>query len=449
MALEDIVNVTITTSTQMPTRVGFGTPAVYGYHTAFADKHRAFKSLTALAAAGITSTGVGAGTYHAVAAAFAQNPRPKEVKVLKRTNAFTQIIELTPLNATAGSTYAFDIGPLGGTQSAIARTVPGASSIAAECTALAAAINTALGGTQASGASGTKVVITNATPGMLLQVSNRITTPAGQLEIFDATAAPAAIVADLDAVALLDNDWYGLALDSNSKDEVVIAAGWAESNTKIFGYNTADTACGKSASTTDVMATLQTSSYFRTFGLFNGQSLLTFAGMAWLGEELPKDPGSSQYGMKTLAGVPADSSVDDTAYGVILGKNGNVYQRIAGVAFTYKGKMAAGEWIDTITGRDWMVARMKERVLGLLLNNDKVPFTDTGIAMVENEVRGQCEDAIAVGFLAASPAPTITVPLAADVSAADKAARILRDVTFSGKLAGGVIATEISGNISV
>jgi hypothetical protein len=97
---------------------------------------------------------------------------------------------------------------------------------------------------------------------------------------------------------------------------------------------------------------------------------------------------------------------------------------------------------------DWLQARLRERLIGLLANNAKVPFTDAGIALVVAEIRAQLQQGVAVGGLAESPAFTISAPLASDVSSVDRAARTLPDVTFSARLAGAIHAIELTGNIA-
>ena len=44
---------------------------------------------------------------------------------------------------------------------------------------------------------------------------------------------------------------------------------------------------------------------------------------------------------------------------------------------------------------------------------------------------------------------TVTVPLAADVPAADKANRLLPDMKFNAKLAGAIHSTEIDGVVTL
>jgi hypothetical protein len=130
-------------------------------------------------------------------------------------------------------------------------------------------------------------------------------------------------------------------------------------------------------------------------------------------------------------------------------KDANTYEAIAGVNITREGTMASGEFIDVIRGVDWLHARLQERIYSRLVNLDKIPFTDAGIAIIEAEVRAQLQTGIDNGFLTANPAPTVTVPLAADVSANDKASRLLPDIEFTAYLAGAVHKVQIDGVVTL
>jgi len=440
--LEDFVTVNITTISQSPSQVGFGTPLVAGYHTAFLDKVRTYTKLSDLVADGITSSGVGAGIYHAASKIFSQNPKVQKIKVGKRTNPFTQVIDLTPTSATQGDIYSFDFGELGLSIFTLTRTVPGASSIAAECVAIKALIDGLALGVTVTTPGSAKVTVTANTPGKLFNVKNRTV----NLKIFDATALPAGLSTDLDQIRAFDDDWYAVCLDSNSKAEVVSVAAWTETQFKIFGYHTADTDCSAGVGG-NVALTLKASNYFRTFGLFDSKELLSYAAAGWIGEELPFIPGSSTWALKTIKAVTTDvvSASEQTQ---LVTANLNSYTAVAGLSVTWKGVSAAGEFIDIAVGRDWLQARLKERVFGALYGARKVPYTDGGIAIIKNEVNGQLQIAIRTGFLAADPAPVVIAPLAKDVPLVDKTNRVLNNVTFSATLAGAIHAVTINGTIS-
>lgn len=65
-------------------------------------------------------------------------------------------------------------------------------------------------------------------------------------------------------------------------------------------------------------------------------------------------------------------------------KTANFYSEVGGVNITQEGKVASGEWIDIIIGTDWLEARLRESVYSALVNNRKIPYDDTGIAMIED-----------------------------------------------------------------
>ena len=113
------------------------------------------------------------------------------------------------------------------------------------------------------------------------------------------------------------------------------------------------------------------------------------------------------------------------------------------------GTVASGEYIDVVRGRDWLSTRLAEDVFGLFASLEKVPFTDQGIALVETAVRGVLQEGVNAGLLSSNPAPVVTVPKAADVSALNKASRMLPDVNFTATLSGAIHKAEINGTISV
>jgi hypothetical protein len=81
----------------------------------------------------------------------------------------------------------------------------------------------------------------------------------------------------------------------------------------------------------------------------------------------------------------------------------------------------------------------------VLVANEKVPFTDEGIGLVAASVRAVLTAAVAAGVLASF---SLTVPRASAVSTANKTARNLPGVTFTGVLAGAIHTTAVTGRVS-
>jgi hypothetical protein len=264
----------------------------------------------------------------------------------------------------------------------------------------------------------------------------------------DMTVDPG-LAADLLAIETADSDWYGLVLDSNSEAEILAAAAFIETRDRIFLTNNSDTEIVDGAVTTDVLSDLQGFAYIRTALLYSQSRLLNWSGAAWAGRMLPFDPGSATWSHKTLAGVSVDTKLTTAQKGIIDGKGGNTYRVVAGVNITLFGNVSSGSFLDITRGRDWLKARMQERVFVKIQGAPKVPFTDPGIAQIQAEVDAQLLDGVEVGLLAADPAPVTTVPLAANVSATDKQNRLLPDISFTATLAGAIHTVEISGVLSV
>ena len=173
----------------------------------------------------------------------------------------------------------------------------------------------------------------------------------------------------------------------------------------------------------------------------------SFPESAWQGGQLPKQPGSITWWGKTLIGITPDV-LTTTAINNVKGKNGNVYETIAGVSMMHNGVVASGEYIDIIRGVDWIHARISENVFSLLANADKVPFTDAGVGSIMTEIRAVLDTAVENGILVKDTI-IVSAPLVADVSTANKANRLLPDVTFSGTLAGAIHKVTINGKVSV
>lgn len=137
--LDSIVSVDISADSKTPTRAGFGTPLVMAYHTRFVDNYREYASLSEMSSDGFVSYD---DAYRMAAACFAQNPAPETVIVgrLPSAPAYTNRLEMQSAveGASIELTY---LEPQSGSAIDIARTVPAASSVGAEATAVAALIN--------------------------------------------------------------------------------------------------------------------------------------------------------------------------------------------------------------------------------------------------------------------------------------------------------------------
>lgn len=248
--------------------------------------------------------------------------------------------------------------------------------------------------------------------------------------------------------------WYGFLIGSKTLADLQAAADWSESNKKLMGISDDDSNIVDG--TGDIAEYVNTNNYDRTFVIYHPDADLAttdpFAESAWFGLQFPKDPGSSNWAYKTLAGVTAyeiTSAQQTTAFG----KECNLYQTIAGKSVTRLGTVGSGEYIDIIRGIDWLEALIQTNVYNVLLNNEKVPFTDAGIQSVVSEINASLEAAAEIGLIVGADDDdngyTVTAPLASAVSAADKAARSLTGVEFRATLQGAINKVTIQGFVGL
>ncbi len=273
------------------------------------------------------------------------------------------------------------------------------------------------------------------------------------------THADGATATDLTNILAQNATWYGFCTAFNSKAVVVAADGWAEANDKLYLAQTQDSAVINVAAQTgtDVAVTLAGSSALRT-ALIYKSTTADFADAAWLGACLPLTPGSETWAFKTLVGVPTESglyALSETQRSNAAGSGGgpggkyvNLYENVGGANVTEKGTVSGNEWIDVIRGKDWLQVNMSIDVFAAIIAGQKLPYTDAGIAGIEAAIRSDLKQGVAAGFLSNNPAPTVTVPLVANVSASDKQNRVLNGVTFAATMAGAIQSANIQGTLS-
>jgi hypothetical protein len=132
------------------------------------------------------------------------------------------------------------------------------------------------------------------------------------------------------------------------------------------------------------------------------------------------------------------------------------YITVAGLGNVMGGKVLAGEWIDVIRFRDWLKNDMQLRVFTLLRTNAKLPFTDDGIMLVENQMRASLDLGQENGGIAPDeyndaveriPGYTVSVPLASSLTPTQKASRRLTGCRFTARLASAIRAVQIRGSL--
>ena len=259
----------------------------------------------------------------------------------------------------------------------------------------------------------------------------------------------ATVDAALNAIANENNDWYGIVVDQALVSSFADVASWVETAKKFAIFWITDVNAYDPSKSTDLASVLKLANRNRSAVVWHATPAggADYPDASWMGEGFPYEPGTSTWAYKTLNGVTPDTLLasQETA---LKNKNCNYYMTVGGVSITQEGKVASGEYIDIIIGTDWIEARLREAVYSALVNNRKIPYDDTGIAMIEGLVKGVLNEAASKGILQADSI-AVTVPKYADIPQADKLARKLPDVKFSALYQGAIHSVTINGTISV
>lgn len=259
------------------------------------------------------------------------------------------------------------------------------------------------------------------------------------------------------AINAENSSWYGFVDVDHASGDVMQYASWAEANTKLFGTVLSE-ADAITTSTSGLSSALRIGQYFRTFWFYSPNPA-DFHEVAMFVRGFSKNPGGQTWANQRLSSVPA-ISLSEVEYYNLTQKGGNSFEMFRNVAITQNGVSAAGEYLDVIRFRDWLVEETRTRVFDKFIDN-VIPYTDQGIAIIRQALDGALALGVRRGGIApeealslngidnkVNPSYIIEVPLAADVSPSDKAARVLRDVNFTARLAGAIHAVEINGTLT-
>lgn len=237
--------------------------------------------------------------------------------------------------------------------------------------------------------------------------------------------------------------WYGLALVEAEESDYDAVAQIIETTEKIFAF-----------STQSKKNPLPRNDYLRTFGIYS-ENVDEYAHVAWLAKCFSYDPGSETWAYKTLAGVSVSELSTREMRNLEEECRLNYYVECASKKITCVGKMIGGEWIDIIRFRDWLKNQMQLRIFELFVKNPKIPYLDTGITLVENQMRAALQEGQKAGGIAETEfvndepveGYTVTVPRAASLSSAQRSSRTLKDCKFTARLSGAIHIVELKGNL--
>lgn len=174
--------------------------------------------------------------------------------------------------------------------------------------------------------------------------------------------------------------------------------------------------------------------------------------VAWLANE----SGSETAAFKTLRGVePAELTTAESK--ALEDANLSYFTTVGNKNITMVGKAIGDEWLDIIRFRDWLKNDMQVRVCNVFVQRPKVPFTDEGIALIQNAMEASLKAGQEAGGIAddeydedgnVNMGYETSVPLSSQIDDSDKAARKLTGCTFRARLTGAIHFAELKGTLA-
>ena len=424
--LDDVVRVVITDQTTAIATASFAVPLVLATFTNFSERARTYLNITEVGADFSTTSNV----YKMAAQAFGQSSvigAPPPSIVVGRRQVDSVIFTPTVADSTVytvtlnGTPYTFTSGV-----AATATTI---------VTGLKAAIGTPVGITVGGTATLTLAVTTPGAP-WSVKASTNLAAANTSTETW-----PDALLA-VDA----ENDiWYCLTAEVQTAVEQEALADTIQAMDKIYGLSSADVVA-PTTGVTDVGYKLNAKNAGRTFGVYSGTAATEFPEVAWIGSQLAVTPGSNDWDFKRANGVTR-SILSPTQIVNLRNKSWNFYRRKGGVDVFQDGNMFDKKPIDIQISKDWLKARLQEGIYFRIINSLKIPMTDSGLLIVENEIRSVLSLAESNGMI--DSGWQVQTPTVLSIPATLRAQRAAGVFVIQARLQGAVRFVDIQFFLSV
>lgn len=263
----------------------------------------------------------------------------------------------------------------------------------------------------------------------------------------DTTGTYTTITEALDAIYEEENDWYGLLLASREQADIEEVAEWCPINkffitqpvepswTELSQY--AITAYGS------VLATPSVTEQYADAGL--------------MGKMFSKDPGSATWKFQEVNGVISSGYSNADVSSMLRPDEGEpcmiptIYAK--GRYYTAGSKMCDGGYADIKRAIDWLEARQEEAIFLLLLNNDKVGYTNQGISQISMKLAETLDQAVARDVIAVDdegiPRYRFDAPRIQDIPTNDRANRVIPNLDWDATVVGAVETITVNGTMTV
>lgn len=253
-----------------------------------------------------------------------------------------------------------------------------------------------------------------------------------------------------------DEDWYWFTCSDHTETFVLAMADEIEATGSTnfpkqyrVSIGTADALDTLAQPATDILGKLKENGLLRTAGDWHDQADTIFPEVAAVGYNGQFDAGTTTWKFMNNMSLPdakhpvTGKKLTDTQKSNLDDRLANVKYKERGTGFMHGGKNLADEWIDTVQIVDGINNDLEVAELNLLLNQpgSKIQLNTKGKEKIKNVAVGVLDTYRQRGALTGFS--DVTVP--DDIDFVDQANRVLRDIKWTGYLAGAVHFMIIDG----
>lgn len=256
------------------------------------------------------------------------------------------------------------------------------------------------------------------------------------------------------------NNWYWLVFAPRTHEtpdmgthDLVALSNWVAANGKYLVCTNEE-----AATSAEIVAAVQG----LTASMVTGRTLFfahtdpaaesAYPDAALVGRLAPETPGAVTFKFKTLDGV-AEAGFSTTEIADLHEAHAITYVEKFGVLQTSEGFSTDGTYADIQLAKDWLKARMEERISRTLFVNGKVPYDNLGIGLIIEPIKAVLQEGTRNGLIARDELGnglyTVTAPRRQDVPVTDRANRHLPDVYWDAELAGAIHNVKVTGVVRV
>jgi hypothetical protein len=490
LAINRLVNVQVNLSPLAAQMQNISTLLILGSTGGVIDTVERFRSYTGLD--GVAADfGTTASEYYAANLWFQQAPQPVSLQIGRwaKTDTYGKLLGATLSAAqqllatwTAITTGAFKV-----TVDGVLKTLASLDfHLQTNLNGVASVIQTALAGSATCvwNATYNRFEFTSTTSGASSTVSF-LTAPAsgvdisamlGGLSTSSGAYAANGVVAEtaLAAVTLFDQNygqnWYGLTVLGAADADHLAIAPYIEGATSKHVYGVSTQAAGtiSAVSTTDIAYQLRQLAYKRTVVQYSSSN--AYAVCSLLGRILTTDYNGNNTVItlmyKQEPGIAAET-LNVSQITALEAKGCNVFVAYNNsTAIIEPGVVSSGDFLDVITGTDWLALSIQTSVYNLLYTTTtKIPQTDQGNQLIVTTIEAECSRAGRNGLLAPGVWQAggfgalqqndflpkgfyVFAPPIAQQNPADRAARKSVPIQIAAKLAGAIHSVDVIINVN-